>query len=111
MKYYLIACGAWNLVRAFLHAFNHGYDIVFELRMIQCLIPLGFAALVIVAEQFLEKLPMPAPHLAPPTEVIMPTFETLDDVPPKMHVAQKVIYIRSTGNFYWSNGACWNHFK
>lgn len=108
MKYYLVAMGAWNLVRAFIHSFNHGYDLVFELRVIQCIIPLCFAALVVVVEQALKLLQV---RISLPSEPINlqigKIFQSLDLAPAPETVPGSFIYVEDYARLYRSDGKVW----
>src|SRR5690606_18965372 len=80
MRYYLLAMGAWNLVRAFIHSFHHGYDILFELRMLACIVPLCFAALAVIIEQAMNRLQsgVEIEFIETPPDVTIPRFRSLD---------------------------------
>lgn len=97
MKYYLIAMGTWNLVRAFIHSLHHGYDILFEVRMLACIIPICFSALVVVVEQSLKNSPYNKPQ----------SFNTIQEVPSASTMQDKIIYLKQSGRFYRSNVLTW----
>jgi len=104
MKYYLIAMGAWNLVRAFIHSFHHGYDILFEMRMLACIIPLCFAALIVAVERIL-------PNDAEPKEmqrdVSIPRFKNIGLAPEPRGAKQSIIFIEEDASIYVSSGDTW----
>lgn len=96
--------GAWNLVRAFIHSFHHGYDTLFEIRMLACIIPLCFAALIVALEQIL-------PNDAKPKEiqrdVSIPRFQSLDRAPEPRGTKYRIIFIEEDASIYVSNGDIW----
>lgn len=101
MKYYLIAMSAWNLVRAFLHSFNHGYDVLFELRMLAAVIPLCFAALIVVIEEILKRFENR--KAGNPT---FPVFSNFESLPPATQCAGVIVLVTSPNNqtFYSWDG-------
>ena len=101
MKYYLIAVSAWNIVRAFLHSFNHGYDVLFELRMLAAVIPLCFAALIVVIVEALK----PKTDDLPFVEV--PYFQSLGMAPAPETMNGRWIYIKDYARLYRSDGVAW----
>ena len=108
MKYYLIAMGAWNLVRAFIHSFNHGYDLVFELRMIQCIVPLCFAALVVVIAEALKVLRTNSIRSYEPINFTAgKIFQSLDLAPAPEKVPGSFVYIEDDNRVYSSDGVVW----
>lgn len=110
--------GAWNLVRAFIHSFNHGYELVFELRMIQCIVPLCFAALVVVIAEALKVLRTATPINK--TSLVMnhiqtkiPYFQSLNLAPDptQAHNEMMIIYVKDTGWLYYCDGEDWKKFE
>jgi len=103
MKYYLIAMGAWNLVRAFLHSFNNGYDVLFELRMLAAVIPLCFAALIVVIDELVKKIESRKDRSSNPTFPVFPNFESL---PPAIQCTGAIVLVTYPNNqtFYSWDG-------
>ena len=92
--------GAWNLVRAFLHSFNHGYDVLFELRMLAAVIPLCFAAIIIVINEVFK----PKPDFS---FFEIPYFQNLDIAPAPETMKGRWIYIKDYARLYRSDGQVW----
>lgn len=96
--------GAWNLVRAFIHSFHHGYDILFEMRMLACIIPLCFAALVVAIEHIL-------PNGTEPKwvqrDVSIPRFKKIGLAPEPRGTKYSVIFIEEDASIYVSSGDIW----
>lgn len=108
MKYYLIAMGAWNLVRAFIHSFNHGYDLIFELRMLAAVIPLCFAAItVVISEIFKSRTDIGFSFFNIPSPSKIPYFQSLDIAPAPETMEGQWIYIKDYARMYRSNGEAW----
>ena len=102
MKYYLIVMGAWSFVRAMAHEWNKpGYDLAFDIRILSCIIPLCFAALIVVIEELVKRFE--SKKTGNPTFPVFPNFESL---PPATQCTGAIVLVTYPNNqtFYSWDG-------
>ncbi len=100
LRYISMTFGIFLFVRAFFHSFEHGYDLIFDVRILQSLMFICTAYLI-AAIQWAFK-PKPDSQFRN-----VPYFQSLDIAPAPEKMEGGCIYIKDYARLYYSDGQVW----
>lgn len=99
LRYISMTFGIVLFVRSFFHSFDHGYDLIFDIRIIQSLMFICTAYIIAAIEWAFKK---------PDSQFLnVPYFQSLEIAPPPGEMAGKFIYIKDNACVYRSDGSFW----
>lgn len=107
LRWFVMVIGIFLMSRAFLHTLNHGYDLTFDIRLLQAVVAICSAYLINAVEQILKCLPSSAETEVTPPDVSIPRFQSLDLAPEPKNTRYTIIFIEDDASLYVSSGNDW----